>query len=64
MVYGANGGGVMNIVTINRILELSETKTRFEKIKKFSCNWRLVCVTSLVVITLKVAMEQLAMLLR
>ena len=53
----------MNIVLFDRIIELSETKTKFQKIKEISANWRMVIIISIAALTLKVAAEQLAMLL-
>lgn len=51
----------MNVVLIEQIKHLSETKTRFEKIKQFSSNWRAVIAISLIALTLKVCAEQLAL---
>ncbi len=53
----------MNIVLADRINELSEHKTRFERVKKFSSNWKMVIAVSVTALTLKVAAEQLAMIL-
>jgi len=54
----------MNIVMIDRILELSETRSKFEKLKQYMSNWRYVAITSIGFLTAKVAAEQLVMLLR
>ena len=51
----------MNRVTIDRIIELSEPKTKFQRIKQFSQNWKNVIFISMLAMTLKVIAEQLAM---
>lgn len=53
----------MNIVLIEQIKHLSENKTKFRKIKEMSSNWRMVVIVSVSALTLKVASEQLVMLL-
>lgn len=53
----------MNIVLIEQIKHLSENKTKFRKIKEMSSNWKAVVVISIGALTLKVASEQLVMLL-
>lgn len=53
----------MNIVMVERIVELSETKSRHKKLKRFLSNWRHVAYMSVGVLTLKVAAEQLVFLL-
>jgi hypothetical protein len=54
----------MNIVIANRIVEISEAKTRFHKIKNIASNWKAVIIVSILALTLKTAAEQLVMLLR
>lgn len=58
------GGGVMNQVLIQHILELSETKTRFQRIKRSMSDWRKVVMVVIVTITIKVMIEQLWMAIR
>ena len=53
----------MNIVLVERIVELSEVKSRFERLKKIATNWKAVCIIVVIALTVKVAAEQLAMML-
>jgi hypothetical protein len=54
----------MNIVLLSRISEISESKTKFQRIKKFSSNWQNVIVVSILAMTLKVIAEQVIMAIR
>lgn len=54
----------MNQVLIQHILELSETKTRFQRIKRSMSDWRKVVMMVIVTITIKVMIEQLWMAIR
>jgi hypothetical protein len=54
----------MNIVTIDRITELSDNKTRHEKLKIILWNWKMVAIISVALLTAKVGAEQLVMLIR
>jgi len=54
----------MNRVLFSYILELSETKPKFYKLRRLVTNWRGVCYLSIGVLTLKVIAEQLVMLIR
>ena len=53
----------MNIVLVERIVELSEVKSRFERLKRLMTSWKTVCITAVIALTVKVAAEQLAMML-
>jgi hypothetical protein len=53
----------MNIVTISRILEITEKRSRFQRIKEISSNWKAVCVVSIAALTLKIAAEQIIMIM-
>ncbi len=55
---------MINIVLAETIISLSETKTRFERVKKKVSNWKAVIVFSILAMTLKVASEQLIMLVK
>jgi hypothetical protein len=52
----------MNIVMLDRILELTEKKTRFEKLRKIFSNWSYVAWLAIALFTLKIGAEQLAMI--
>jgi len=52
----------MNIVMLDRILELTDKRPRFYKIKLFVKNWKTVTLVSIVFLTAKVAAEQLVMI--
>ena len=54
----------LNIVIADRIVEISEAKSRFQKIKNIASNWKAVIIVSILGLTLKTAAEQLVMLLR
>jgi len=54
----------MNIVMRDRILELTEKPTRFQKIKQIVSNWKGVCIVAVLALTLKSAAEQLVLLLK
>lgn len=54
----------INVVLGDRIIELSETKNRFEKIKNIFYDWRKISAIVIVAITTKVAIEQIVMALR
>ena len=53
----------MNIVMVDRINELSERKSKLQKLKEVISNWKAVVVVSVLALTLKSAGEQLAMML-
>lgn len=53
----------VNIVLAERILTLTEVKTRFEKIKSFVSNWKHVAWLSVGLFTVKIASEQIIMLI-
>lgn len=55
---------MINIVLIDRIRELSETKTPFRRIKEMSSNWKAVVVVSVLALTLKSAAEQIVLLFK
>jgi len=52
----------MNIIIIERIVELSEIQSRHKKLKRFLSNWRHVAYLSVGLLTMKIACEQLAMI--
>ena len=52
----------MNIIMFERIVELSEFKTRHERLKLFVRNWRNVVYLSVGLLTMKIACEQLVMI--
>lgn len=52
-----------NIVLHERILELSEFKSKHERLKRFVSNWKNVVYVALLAMTLKVMAEQLVMIL-
>ena len=54
----------MNLLIAERIIELSERKSRFTKLKLFLSEWKNVAYLSIGILTLKIAAEQLVMLLR
>jgi hypothetical protein len=54
----------MNRVVTDRIIEISENKGRFEKLKSFIQNWKHVCFIAILALTLKTAAEQLILILR
>lgn len=54
---------MINIVTASRIIEITEKKSRFHRIKEFSSNWKMVIIISVGALTLKIAAEQMAMML-
>lgn len=53
----------MNIVMVDRINELSERKSKLQKIKDIVSNWRSVCIVAVLAITLKSIAESLALML-
>jgi hypothetical protein len=55
---------MINIVMIDRILEITERRTRFQKIKQMVSNWKSVCIVAVLALTLKSAAEQLVLLLK
>jgi hypothetical protein len=52
----------MNQVIIDRIAEVSETRSRFHQLKKRVSDWKFVILVTVLTFTLKVGAEQLAML--
>jgi len=52
-----------SIVMHERILELSEFKSKHERLKRFVSNWKNVVFVALVAMTLKVVAEQLVLIL-
>lgn len=54
----------MNTVLLSRMVELSELKTRHQKIKEIVAHWRGVAIVAILALTLKVAAEQLILALR
>jgi hypothetical protein len=54
----------MNIVIADRIIEITQPKSRFHKIKSIVSNWKAVIIVSILAMTLKAAAEQLVLLLR
>ena len=54
----------MNKIIACRIIELSEPKSRFEKLKSFIQNWKYVCFIAILALTLKTAAEQIVMAIR
>lgn len=54
----------INIVFAERVVELSEFKNRHEKIKALVSNWRYVALVSIGLLTVKVAAEQIVMLVK
>jgi len=54
----------MNIIIIERIVELSEIQSRHKKLRKFLSSWKHVAYMSIGLLTAKVAAEQLFMLVR
>jgi len=52
----------MNIVIADRIIEITQPKTRFEKIKSILSNWKAVIIVSILALTLKTAAEQLILI--
>lgn len=53
----------INLVLAERVITLTEIKTRFEKLKSFVSNWKNVVWLSIGIFTMKIASEQLIMLL-
>ena len=53
----------INPVLAERIMTLTEVRTRFEKIKSFVSNWKNVAWLSVGLFTIKVGIEQLALML-
>lgn len=54
----------MNVVMISRILELTEKRTKFQRIREMSSNWKAVIVVSVLALTLKSAAEQIILLFK
>lgn len=54
----------MNFVTMNRIIELTEKKPRFSLLKKLISDWKLMAITSVAILTVKTAAEQIWMAIR
>jgi hypothetical protein len=54
----------MNYVLVQRMLELSEHRTRFERLKKIITDWKYVMLVSVGILTMKIAAEQLVMAIR
>jgi len=54
----------MNRVMFEHMVHLSEKKPRLYKLKKIASDWRSVVIVSILALTLKVASEQLLMLVR
>lgn len=52
---------MLNSVMVSRILELSEKKTRYERLKIMISNWKNVVYVAIITLTVKVALEQLAL---
>lgn len=52
----------INLVLAERIITLTEVRTRFEKLKSFVSNWKHVAWLSVGIFTMKVGIEQLVML--
>lgn len=53
----------INSVIAERIVSLTEIKTRFGKLKSFVSNWKHVAWLSVGIFTMKIASEQLVMLI-
>ena len=53
----------MNLLIRSRIIELSEIKTKHERLKRFVSNWKHVAWLSVGLFTMKVASEQIIMLI-
>lgn len=53
----------INLVLAERIMTLTEVRTRFEKIKSFVSNWKHVAWLSVGLFTMKIAAEQIIMLI-
>ena len=49
---------------MSRMIELSESRSRFERIKRLASNWKFVAVGSVLFLTGKSAAEQLVLLFR
>ena len=49
----------INLVLAERIMTLTEIKTRFEKLKSFVSNWKHVVWLSIVLFTMKIAVQEL-----
>ena len=54
----------MNVVTISRILELSEKRSRFYRLKLMISNYKAVVFVSIAALTLKSIAEQIVMAIR
>lgn len=54
----------INVVLASGIIELSENKSKFAKIRKAVCRWESIVLLSLFGITAKVAVEQVLMILK
>jgi hypothetical protein len=54
----------MNPVILDRILEISESKTRWERTKKYVSNWKGVAIVAIGLLTAKSAIEQIVMAIR
>lgn len=52
-----------NIILHERILELSEFKSKHERLKRFVSNWKHVAWLSVGLFTVKVGIEQIIMLI-
>ena len=53
----------INLVIAERIITLTEIKTRFGKLKSFVSNWKHVAWLSVGLFTMKIAAEQIIMLI-
>lgn len=53
----------INLVLAERIVSLTEIKTRFGKLKSFVSNWKHVAWLSVGLFTMKVGIEQIIMLI-
>lgn len=52
----------MNIIILSRIIEITEKKPMFFKIRQMVSNWKALVIYSALFLTCKVAAEQLAMM--
>ena len=54
----------MNIVVFSRMIELSEVRTKHERIRRVVGNWKMLCLVIPIAFTLQVIVEQIIMLVR
>ena len=54
---------MINVVLADRIIELTERPRRLERFKKVMSNWKAVCITAILALTLKSMAEQLVMMI-